>query len=203
MKDFIKKNITLIVAFALPVWVIVIVAIGVYFPSFFVSTKYDFVYISCSENNSYQAYDCNQYLEKKYSVTNNKLSASDLETTSFTEDYSSGTPKMKIVSENQKYAERIFFFDTKKNEGREITLEEAKALSLNGLVTSPDGVTVSGNYENRNDGFFIFGGGGRNNFGYYLTKGSGKSKLNLINISDSYYSRSGFKFIGWVLPGRN
>jgi len=90
--------------------------------------------------------------------------------------------------------------DTLKNESREITIEEAKLLTLNNLLTSPDGATISNNYNSGSD-LFIFGGS-RSSYGYFLSKGNGKLKLNLINSNDRYYYQNNFKFIGWVLPGR-
>ena len=96
----------------------------------------------------------------------------------------------------------VFLHDTKKNESREITLAEAQMLTLNNLLTSPDGVTVSSNYSYNGGDFFPFSGG-RSSYGYYLTQGKSKSKINLINSTDQYYYQNNFQFIGWVLPGRN
>jgi hypothetical protein len=86
-------------------------------------------------------------------------------------------------------------------DSREIELKEAQALTLSGLLTSPDGITVSNHYD-RGGEFFIFGGG-YSSYGYYLTKGKSRTKINLINSSEQYYYQNNFQFIGWVLPGRN
>ena len=102
---------------------------------------------------------------------------------------------------NENYTARIFLHNTKKNESREITLEEAQTLTLNGLLTSPDGVTVSSNYDRGADFFFLFDGG--SSYGYYLTKGKSRRRINLINRNERYYYRDNFQFIGWVLPARN
>ncbi|MCA9361723.1 hypothetical protein KC845_04185, partial [Candidatus Kaiserbacteria bacterium] len=88
--------------------------------------------------------------------------------------------------------------DTEKNVSREITLAEAEGLTLDPLITSPDGVSVSSDYSYSGD--FIFFGGG-SSYGYYLTKGSSKTKVNLIE--NGRYYRDDVEFIGWVLPGRN
>ena len=199
MKEFIKKNFAVLLAFVLPILLIVIVALSTYLPSLFLSTHYNFIYTACTDDSyNYYPYYCNNYLQKRYSVVNSKLIESSV-------DLTVDSNKDGIPDFNGKYISRIFLHDTKKNESREITLEEARLLTLNNLLTSPDGVTVSSNYSYNGGGdfFFLFGGGGRSSYGYYLTKGKSKSKLNLINSSDQYYYQNNFQFLGWVLPGRN
>lgn len=199
MKEFLKKNFAVLLAFVLPILLIVIVALSTYLPSLFLSTSYNFVYTACTDGRDYYyPYYCDTYLQKRYSVVNNKL-------VEYPVDLTIDSNKDGVPDFNGKYTARIFLHDTKKNESREITLEEAKLLTLNNLLTSPDGVTVLSNYSYSGGGdfFFLFGGGGRENYGYYLTKGKSKSKLNLINNSDRYYYQNNFQFLGWVLPGRN
>lgn len=200
MKEFIKKNFAILLAFILPILLITIVALSTYLPSLFISTDYNFVYTSCTDGkNYYYPYYCDNYLQKRYSVRDNKLDV-------FPVDMTQDSNKDGVPDFNEKNvdAARIFLHDTKKNESREISLVEAQMLNLNNLLTSPDGITVSSNYSYSGGGdFFIFGGGGRSSYGQYLTKGKNKSKLNLINNSDQYYYQNNFQFIGWVLPGRN
>jgi hypothetical protein len=200
MTEFIKKNLALISAFLLPIILIVIVAVVSYLPSLFVSTSYNFIYATCTKGTDYYPYDCNKYLNEKYSIRESKLIVTQTSTTTIYYDKNSVPPK--AVSGTEQYNDRIFLHDTKKNESREITLEEAKGLTLNSLLTSPDGITVSSNYGYGGGDFFIFGGG-RTTYGYYLSKGKGKSKLNLIDNGDRYYYQNNFKFLGWILPGRN
>ena len=202
MKDFIKKNFAVLLAFVLPIVLIVVVALSAYLPSLFLSTLYNFLYTICADGSSYNSYPyyCENYLQKKYSVFNNKLIELPVDMTVDTNR--DGIPDFNDF--NGKYVARIFLHDTKKNESREITYAEAKLLTLNNLLTSPDGVTISSNssYSGGGDFFFLFGGG-RSSYGYYLTKGKSKSKLNLVNSSDQYYYQNNFQFLGWVLPGRN
>lgn len=196
MKDFIKKNFSVLLAFVLPVLLIVIVALSTYIPSMFVSTKYNFVYVSCDNLGGYYPYRCDTFLQKRYTVVDGKFAVNPVDMTKYLE-------KGGVVDPKGQYDARIFLHDTEKNESREISLTEAQTLALSGLVTSPDGITVSSNYS-RNGGDFLFPfGGGSSSYGYYLTKGSGKRKINLINSSDQYYYQNNFQFVGWVLPGRN
>jgi hypothetical protein len=194
MKEFLKKNFALVLAFVLPITLIAVVALSTYLPSLFLSTNYNFIYSSCTEGTNYYPYYCNNYLQKRYSVLNEKIIVNAI-------DPAQDSDKDGIPDINENYTARIFLHDTKKNESREITLEEAQMLSLNGLLTSPDGITVSSNYNRGADFFFLFDGG--SSYGYYLTKGKSRSKLNLINRDDRYYYRDNFQFIGWILPGRN
>jgi len=195
MKEFLKKNFAILLAFILPVAFISIVALSTYLPSYFLLTDYNFVYSLCTEGANYYSYQCDNYLQKRYSVVNGKLVVNSI-------DPAQDSDKDGVPDINEKYTARIFLHDTKKNESREITLEEAHMLTLNGLLTSPDGVTVSSNY-NRGANFFLFFDGG-SSYGYYLTKGrNNRNKLNLINRDDRYYYRDNFQFLGWVLSGRN
>ncbi|MDD5152487.1 MAG: hypothetical protein PHS95_00575 [Candidatus Pacebacteria bacterium] len=195
MKEFIKKNFAILLAFILPIVLIVVVALSTYLPSLFLSTKYNFVYTACTDGNNYYSYRCDSYLQKRYSVAGDKFVVNPVD---MTQDLN----KNGILDFNEKYTDRIFLHDTEKNESREITLTEAQAMTLSNLLTSPDGVTVSSYYDRSGGDFFPFDGG-YSSFGYYLTKGKSRSKINLINNTDQYYYQNNFQFIGWVLPGRN
>lgn len=196
MKEFLKKNFAILLAFLLPIILIVVVALSAYIPSLFLSTDYNFVYTACTDGRDYYSYNCGNYLQKRYLVVGDKLVVSPVDTT--VDSDKNGVPDF-----SEKYIDRIFLHDTKKNESREITLAEAQRLTLNGLLTSPDGVTVSNHYDGSGGGFFFIFGDGRSSYGYYLTKGKSRSKINLINSTEQYYYQNNFQFVGWVLPGRN
>lgn len=196
MKEFLKKNFALLLAFLLPILLIVIVAISTYLPSLFIKTNYNFIYTSCTDNNkNYYPYNCDSYLQKRYAVLDDKFIINNV-------DLSQDLDKNGVPDFKQNYSDRIFLHDTQTNESREISLKEAQTMTLSGLLTSPDGITVSSHYDRAGGDFFIFGGG-YSSYGYYLTKGNSRSKINLINSSDRYYYQNNFQFIGWVLPGRN
>jgi len=195
--EFLKKNFALLLAFILPIALIAVVAVSAYLPSLFLSTNYNFIYTSCTDGtNYYYSYNCENYLQKRYSVVDNKLVVNEI-------DPNLDLDNDTIPDIKESYTDRIFLHDTKKNESREITLEEANALTLNSLLTSPDGVTVSSRYDRGGGDFFFIFGGGSSSHGYYLTKGKSRDKLNLINSADQYYYQNNFQFVGWVSPGRN
>lgn len=190
MTQFIKKNLTLILAFLVPIFFILFVAINAYVPALGISTKYNFVYTSCATDSSNDRYNCEMHLPKVHTVENNKLVFNEINPTMDSDK--DGTPDVK-----ENYQIRIFLHDTATNSSREISLEDAQKLKLNKLLTSPDGVTISSNYNN-SPGFMLFDGG--SSYGYYLTKGGAKSRLHLINDGDRYAYQNNFHFIGWVLP---
>ncbi|MCA9355747.1 hypothetical protein KC865_04375 [Candidatus Kaiserbacteria bacterium] len=194
MKKFLKENVVIIIAFSLPVLFIVVIALSSLLPSLFISTNYNFVYSSCTDGYGYYSYRCENYLQKRHSVVNGRLVLNDIDPT-----LDSDNDDIPDVKEG--YTVRLFLHDTKLNESREITLEEAQSLNLNELITSPDGVSVSSHYSRGGDFFILFDGG--SSYGLYLVKGNAKRKLNLINDRERYYYNDDFQFIGWVLPGRN
>ena len=171
--EFIKKNFAVLLAFILPIALIVIVALSTYLPSLFLKTDYNFIYATCSDSGHNSYYYCPGYLKQKYTVVNGKLVINEVDVTKLMDLYGRPYPY-----ENQSYSSRIFLHDTKKNESKEITSEEAQALNLSSLVTSPDGVSLSSGYDNDTNFFFIFGNG--RSYGYDLIKGKSRKKLNLI-----------------------
>lgn len=192
MKENLRKNFGLIVAFALPILLILGVALSIYIPQFFVSTKYNFVYSVCSDN--YYNDGCNKYLQKHFTVTDNVLSVNEVSVSDMYPNISEAERKYY----NTNYSSRIFLHNSKTNESREISIDEAKKMKFDSLLTSPDGVTISNSYTGGGGSFFPFGGSGYS-YGYYLMKGNSKSKLNLINDNDRYYYQNNFHLVGWVL----
>jgi hypothetical protein len=194
-RSFLKKNFAIVLAFLLPILLIVGVVLSIYIPSKFLSTDYDFVYTSCTDGVRYD-YRCDNYLPQRYSVVDAKLVVNDI-------DPEQDSDKNGVKDIDEKYNARIFLHNTQTNESREITKEEAMSLTLSGLLTSPDGVTVSDAYNRNGGDFFYLFGGGSSSYGHYLTKGKSKKRLDLINDDGRYYYWNNFQFIGWVSPGRN
>jgi hypothetical protein len=189
MIDFIKKNLVVLIAFALPIILILSVTMFLYLPGLFVSTNYNFVYAICSNTNYYYGYECNNLLQQKYSVVNNKLVLNDV-------------PLEVDVYGNKRpistaFESRVFLHNTKTNESRELsTAEEMQLFLESDLYTSPDGVTLSRS-SSGGEYFFPFGGSSYST-GWYLTKGRNKKKMNLINDTDRYYYQDGLRVLGWV-----
>lgn len=186
MKKFIKENFVVILAFLIPILLIIGVALFTYLPSALVSSEYNFLYATCDDND----YDnrCEEYLEKRYSITDGKLIMNEVEL----------KPRYEGDEDFERdYQAHIFLHDTEKNESREIVFDEARELDLSEMVTSPDGFSVSSDYNRGAEIFLLFDSG--SSYDVYLTKGNSRKKLNIINNNDRYYYRYNFEFIGWIL----
>lgn len=188
MKTFIKNNFAVLLAFALPIILIIAIALSVYIPSLLVFTDYNFVYATCTTGTQYPPNRCNRYLDLRFTVVDGELVVNEVDTETDLDD--------RYSYNNDNYNPRLFLHDTEKNESREITVSEAQSLTLSPLLTSPDGVSVSSDYERGPDLLFLDGG---SSFGYFLKQGSNKKRINLIHSDSRYSYRNDFRFIGWVL----
>ena len=191
MGDFLRTHFAILAAFALPLIVIGVLLATTYLPGALLTTDYDFVYAACADGTNSYSYDCNSYMQRLVTVEDGRITFNEISPEVDTDE--DGIPDV-----DEGHPVRLFFHDTGKNESREILLEDAQALSVSGLLTSPDGVTVSSSYNRNADFFLVFDGG--SSYGIYLTKGKSKNRLNLINDSDRYYYRNNFHFVGWVVP---
>jgi len=163
-----KKNIPLIVALSIPVLMIVLVAMSIYLPAFFIKPKTNFIY---TVGGDY----CHQNI---YSVKNGKVIEDEIK-----------KPEENISCRDYHEA-RLFYYDVARNASREITLDEATKFTVDGSLKSPDGFEiVSGSYS-----FDIFFFSGSSYHDKFLKKGAYSRKLNMA-APTSYYD---FKFLGWV-----
>lgn len=178
MKNFIKNNTSLVIAFVLPLLLVFVVTFSTYLPSLLISTEYNFLYATCMPNSSTYSYACDTTDQPKYTVTDKKINIVNT----------------KSVNTN---TSRIFLHNTKSNTSREITYDEAKQLTLDEKLTSPDGVSITDHYQSGVNVFPFFNS--NSSYGYYLTSGAHKRKLNLISETSSYYYRRNFQFIGWII----
>ena len=191
MNEFIKKNLTLLLAFALPVILILVIAVSAHFPTKTITSNYNFVYAVCANAINSPYYNCNTYIVNRYSVIDNKLVLNPI-------DPAQDADKNGIPDIKENYSAHLFLHDTKTNQSHEITLADAQQLKFSNLLTSPEGVAVAGSYDRGADFFPFFGGG--SGYAYYLIKGNDRSKLNLFNSDNQYYDTGNFQFIGWVTP---
>ncbi len=190
MMQFIKKNFVLLLAFALPISFLLIIAATIYIPSNMLKTQYDFIYATCDDAYSYEP-GCKDYLNQRYTIENNTLEVHDVPQ----EEESSGVPH---PDRKISFTTRIFYHDTEANESREISIEEAQEFELSKLLTSPDGVTFTSDYESTPGVFPFFDGRGR--YGEYISKGNTKKRMDLIQSSErSYYYSDGLQFLGWII----
>ena len=213
----IKQNIPLVVGLSLPILMVILVALSIYFPRIFSTAvpQHNFLY---STNNVYS--ECVTYnvqmghlvkLENQNEYCNNwKVAppeASKLAQPVRVDSPTTSTAPIAPVSIQQD-ATRFFSHNAKTNISTEITFEQAQKLNLNSNAVSPDGFEIKDNNGNGNGDIFggIFGVGGgleyRDPQDRFIVGHAKSTKLNLYKYADGahynslYYS---FQFLGWVM----
>lgn len=172
-QDSRKQNISLIIGLSIPVMMVLFIAIAINGPRWFSSVEpaeVNFLYIT-GQHDPYVA----------YSVKDGRLLMTDT------------TPENPIPT--AQYPTHFFIHDVKANKSREIQLDEAKQLLLDGTLRSPDGFTIS---DGRRRGWFIFGYG-RYDGERYLVKENYSEKLDLESDTGSNNYYWDFRFVGWVI----
>ena len=166
------KNLSLIIGLAIPVVMVLFIAIAINGPRWFNSVDppvYDFVYMTGQHAQS-----------QAFVVEDGRVVAKELST--------NDTPP--------KPADNVRFFvhDIDRNSSREIDLESARQIALDGSLTSPDGFTIS---PGRRGGWFIFGYG-RDYNRRYIIKETFSQRLDLMFDGNRYDYYWNFRFLGWV-----
>ncbi len=171
-----KKNLPLYIALAVPVLMIILVAIFIYVPGIGKKPQYNFLY--SSNNNVYYGYG-----QQEYQVSNGHLIHNPPPTTNPPDYYK---PQPGEV--------HFYIYDVAKDQSSEITFEQAQGYNLDSSNPSPDGYTVQ--QGNGGGGDFLFGGGS-SDYNSWFIKGHNRSrKLNLkLSGSNNYYN---FQFLGWI-----
>lgn len=167
-----KENITLIIGLAIPVVMVLFIAGAIYLPSLFVNVEppnFNFMYMT---NNSYGEYT--------YKVKNNKLTRKKIE-----------RKNNHYNSQNRQV--RFFIHNIKTHKNKELSFEEASAISINSNIESPDGFKIENG--RRSYGLFPFYSRG-NYYTRYLTKDNYSEKIKLHTNSNNYYYS--FRFLGWL-----
>ncbi len=169
----IKDNISLIIGIAIPILMIVLVALSIYLPAIFSpQPQFNFLYVTGDD----------YYKGKQYVVESGKLIEREVK---YPQHYTPG-----IV--------RLLIHNVATDESKEISFEETQQLSLDANSKSPDGWEVV--YGNRDYGVFpLFFSGGTDYNSMYLKGHNTSKKLNLQSSADNryhYYRRA--RFLGWI-----
>lgn len=169
----IKENLALIAALAVPVLMIILVALAIYVPRSWAKPQYDFIYTT--EYNYYY----------RFSVINGSLVIDQ------TPDPSVPSPEpisRPVKDPFETIVPKVFLHHTDTDTNEEITLDRAKALKLIGDQKSPDGFEVT-----RGDSGPLFFGG--NNYNTFYLNGHHLSKKITLMSSNQY---NDFHLIGWI-----
>ncbi len=213
MKEYLKKNALVVIAFSVPIVFVGIIFLMTALPSMFFSTQYNFVYAVCNDPTSIDHYNnqrCQEYLKKKVSVVDGRISIKEDPTYT---DTAYGYPdafidevgprRMIPIERTYSYEKelgyklRLLLYDVRIGQSREISQEEAKSMHFSDLITSPEGVSIESGYDSTYNSPFFFDTS--SSYNRYLKKGNQKKKLNLLDQSDRYYNGN-FQFVGWVIP---
>jgi hypothetical protein len=172
-----RKNLPLILGFAIPILMVVFVIGTIYVPALIVKPHYGFVYAT---GNRY--YDYGDH----YVVESGKVIKKTI-------------PVPKNSTNNYPYQDnlKLYIYDTEKDSSKEITLDEAQKLTLDQNIKSPDGFVLDQGYGN--SGIFELFGSNRDYNAHYLKKGIVSKKIYLTTPSNNIYSYNGdIQFLGWV-----
>ena len=167
-----KKNVSLIIGIAIPIFMIVLIVVSIYLPFLFApAPQFNFLY----------AIEDNYGPNHQYGVENSALVKYEVK--------HSGpiTPKDT----------RLFIHSVLKNTDQEVSFEEAQKLKLDSRLKSPDGYEVV--YGSSEYGFFIFPFSGGHDYNAMYLKGHNTcKKLELQSLNDGRYYYTGRRFLGWI-----
>lgn len=174
----IKKNITLLLGFSIPVLMILFVAGSVYLPGFFIKPHFNFLYVSADD---YYYYNYNN--GRQYSVRDDRLVKTEIK------------PPKNVNYKPPRADAKLYLYDVAKDRSKEISFADAQRLNLDPNIKSPDGFEIVDG--SRDHGCFpFFPPGGADYNARYLKGHDVSKKLNLqLNGSSDYYN---FRFLGWI-----
>jgi len=181
MKESIKQKLPLIIGIGLPMILVLWVLIFVYLlPGLFVKPGYNFVYVTSHDK---------QYVR----VVGDKVEV-DPCPYPYTQEPNTLEPIRYRGCDQYWTGFNFYLYDVKNNENIPLSLEEAKAYTLDSSDKSPDGYVVSIQRDSGDFGFFPFFWGGGVSQGPQIGKGAFSKQ---ISLRDNGY-RYNFKFLGWV-----
>jgi hypothetical protein len=165
-----QKNISLIVGIAIPIFMIVLIAVSIYLPSFFApAPQYNFLYAT------------EDYYGREYGVEKGTLVKYEV----------------KYPEHHTPSPAKLFVYDVSAKAEKEILFEEGQKLKLDQSTKSPDGYEVV--YGSSEYGFFpLFFSGGRDYNAMYLKGHNTSKKLELLSSADGSHYYGSRHFLGWI-----
>ncbi len=190
------KRWSAVIAFALPLALMLGVYLSTVLPWSEPETEYDFVYALCDWDNEYYYYrECGGFLNDVVQVdADGRYYRGEV-------NPNRDTDNDDVPDIDEGYEVRFFYHDSAQNETREIVESELASYTLSPLLSSPDGASVEYNYHRSPEVLFV--DVGSSGYEYELVQGGKSKKLNLIGVSDRRYYRDQFEFVGWVISERN
>lgn len=182
-----KANISLIIGLALPALMVVIIAALVFLPSRALNPTSDFVYAT-GPYPSYATRSGETITQHELVIRNGKITDTVVNYT--------GREIYAPYPNDVRNTPRFFIHRTVANTNKEITLDEAKKLTLSPDRTSPDGFTLT--FGKRSYGIFpFFFDDSSSTERAYLSTDRGSKEITLI--SDTSIRPYELQLVGWVL----
>ncbi len=183
---------SLFIGLAIPVILVALIAAAVLLPGSSIEPKTDFLY-AVGRYPTYVAYQegSSVPVEHRFSVVNGKLTEI---TTQYPEAYRA-LQRIPTPSDLDT-PPRFFIHHAETDTNTEISIEQAKELTLSTETESPEGLTVT--FGSRSYGVFPFySGSDDNRQRAYVSSGKASKRISLV--SDISINYEPFQMVGWVL----
>ena len=163
-----KKS--LVIAFLIPILLVILVLISIWLPRFLVHPTQDFIYSVGDE------YSSSYY----YVVQGEQIVRQEV-----------NLPKEQIyrVPASGQIEPALYYYDVETNESRMLTLDEAQVYQISPQPVSDDGYQIVRGAE-----YFPFDGNNQDSL--YIKGHSFSKRLNVVLGNTGYYTP--FRFLGWV-----
>ena len=177
-----KENLSLILAFAAPVIMILIVVAVIYIPNLYYKPQTDFIYAESSYNHTYTVDSNGRVNETSQNSPKSIPPAPPV----------SPAPAMPPGSDYT----QLYYYDIAKNTSTPIDLNAAQKYKLNGSVQSPDGYTIE--YGSNSEGIFPIFISSSTDYNNRYIQGHGASRKLNLPVPNNFYGYN-FQLIGWVI----
>ena len=194
-KETLRQNLPAIIAIALPVLLVLVIALLTALPNLGPKPQYDFLFVKEPTRSHYRGDSCVVY-SHYYDTEDGKLVKKPYAVTVF-DKKEVAEPCSGYAQVIQEEIPELFVYRTGHAAVYPINFEQASQLEAKGETVSPDGYTVSKRLMNRGI-LELFGG---NNDGVFMSKKNQHVKIDLGDeTGSSYYYDNNFNFITWVRP---
>jgi hypothetical protein len=201
-KETLRQNLPVIIAIALPVLLVIIIAILATLPNFGPRPQYDFIFTDSASRINYHTNNGCEVYSQYYAVEDTKLVKKDYVLNVFDErDIADPCKGYQQVS--KKDVPNLYLYNIEAEIIQPITFEELNTIAIKGTQISPDGFSVGKRFMDRGI-LDLFGG---NNSGVFVSKKNNHIRLNIDSYNGSFYYTNEFNVVGWVdkhiIPGPN
>lgn len=187
--ETLSPKLSLIIGLSIPVVLVLLIAAAVLLPGRNIEPTTDFLY-AVGQYSSYISYSGETAIQHSFSVRDDKLIES-------TDSYpTAGQRAYPPYPSEKDMVPRFFIHHAASDTNTEISVDEAKKLTLSTETASPEGLTVT--FGSRSYGVFPFySGSDDNRQKAYVSNGKASKQISLI--SDVSINYAPFQMVGWVI----